>query len=46
MSCSTEFQRRGAEQLKAQDPMVVMREIVRASWVEEEDLRQRVGSLA
>ena len=43
MSGGREFQRRGAERLKALDPMVVERAGGTVGWMEEEDLRVRKG---
>ncbi len=39
------FQSRGAEQLKAEDPLVVKRAGGAVRWMEEEDLKVRVGVL-
>ena len=43
MSCGREFQRWGAEWLKALDPMVVRRAEGTVSWKAEEDRRAREG---
>ncbi len=45
MSGGKEFQRRGAEQLKALDPMVVKQEEGTMSLMEEDDLRVQEGVL-
>jgi len=45
MSGGREFQRRGAEQLKALDPMVDRRAEGTVRLMEEADLRDRVGML-